>query len=153
MKLKLLILLSIVFTVINVSALGPEATQGKTYFQACHACHNTALDPAKGPPMWGVQRRYKREFGDMDTFINKMITFVKAPTLEIAIHDEALKSLGLMPAMPLPDNILKGIATYIWEEKFPPPCDHWQMAVKKAKASGDMAHAKKDQRQLKRFCS
>jgi hypothetical protein len=82
-----------------------------------------------------------------------MVSFVQAPTLEAAIHDEALGQLGLMPPMPLPDEFLRKIVTYIQEKQFPPPCDHWQMAVKNAKEKGDMEHARKDLRQLKRFCN
>ena len=153
MNIRLLILLTSFLVTANTKALSPEATEGKTLFQTCNACHNTALDPAKGPPMWGVQRRYKRQYGDFENFVNKVSDFVKAPSEEKAIQKEALKMLGLMPAMPLPDDMLKKIATYIWEENFPAPCDHWQMAIKKAKASGDLTHAKKDQRQLDRFCN
>ena len=36
-----------------------------------------------------------------------------------------IKTLGLMPAMPLPDDMLKSIGTYIYEEEFAPPCTHW----------------------------
>lgn len=81
-----------------------------------------------------------------------MVTFVKAPSLETAIHDEAIKQLGLMPPMPLPDEMLQKIATYIFEEKFPPPCEHWEIAVKRAEERGDAEHAKKDKMMLEQFC-
>ena len=64
----------------------------------------------------------------------------------------AIDQMGLMPALPLPDAMLKNIAIYILEEKFPPPCAHWAIAVKLATQKGDMEHAKKDQRMLDRFC-
>ncbi|MBL7003974.1 MAG: hypothetical protein ISR69_08115 [Gammaproteobacteria bacterium] len=133
-------------------ALSPEAEVGKTLYPTCHICHNPELDKPLGPPMWGVQRRYKKATFDKDDFVKNMASFVKAPSLETAIHDEALKNLGLMPALPLADNLLKNISTYIYEEKFAAPCTHWRFAVQKAKANNDEQHAKKDQQMLNRFC-
>jgi len=151
-KAQLLILLSAALYTANSNALSPDAVEGKGLYPACHVCHNQAMDPPLGPPMWGVQRRYKRNTLDNEDFVKSMVNFVKAPTLESAIHDEALGQLGLMPPMPLPDEMLKKIATYILEEQFPPPCEHWRIAVKRAEKKGDIEHAKKDQNQLKRFC-
>ena len=136
----------------NSNALSPTADEGKSLYPACHVCHNQAMDPPLGPPMWGVQRQYKNNTLDNEDFVNSMVTFVKAPSLETAIHDEALKQLGLMPPMPLPDEMLHKIATYILEEKFPPPCEHWGIAVKCAEKKGDVEHAKKDKMMLERFC-
>jgi hypothetical protein len=85
--------------------------------------------------------------------VKNMSDFVKAPSLDLAIHDQAVKQLGLMPPMPLPDEMLRNIATYILEENFPPPCDHWQIAIARAEKKGDMEHALKDQKMYKRYCS
>lgn len=137
----------------SVYALSPEAQAGKSLFAVCLACHDTAQDPPKGPPMWGVKRRYKRNSLDDEDFIKSMVEFVSKPSEDKAIHDMALEQMGLMPAMPLGDTTLTQIARYILEEEFPPPCDHWTIAVKRAKARGDEAHAAKDQRQLDRFCN
>ena len=149
---RLLILLGAVLYAVNSNALSPEAVEGKALYPACHVCHNQAMDPPLGPPMWGVQRRYKNNTLDDEDFVESMVNFVKAPTLESAIHDEAVGQLGLMPPMPLPDDILKKIATYILEEQFPPPCEHWRIAAERAEKRGDIEHAKKDRNQLKRFC-
>lgn len=138
---------------VNSFALSPEATEGKSLYPACHVCHNPEMEKPLAPPMWGVQRRYKKNSLDKEDFINSMTSFVKEPTLEKAIHDEALRQLGLMPALPMPEDLLKKISTYIFEEQFLPPCTHWKIAVKNAKIRGDAEHAAKDQRMLKRFCS
>jgi len=133
-------------------ALSPEATEGKALYPACNVCHDQANKPPLGPPMWGVQRQYKKNTPDKQDFVNAMTSFVKAPSMETAIHTEALSQMGLMPPMPLPDAFLNKISTYIFQENFPPPCDHWRIAVKKAKDSGNAEHAAKDQGQLNRFC-
>jgi len=114
-NLRILILLSAVFYTVNSKALSPDAIKGKELYPMCLACHNQAQEPSMGPPMWGVQRRYKKATGSDDEFIKRMASFVKAPTLENAIHDEALAQLGLMPPMPLADEALKNIATYVLE--------------------------------------
>jgi mono/diheme cytochrome c family protein len=150
--LRLLIFMAAMYTTSGF-ALSPEAIEGEALYPACNACHNQANDPPLGPPMWGVQRRYKKSTLNDADFVERMVSFVKAPTLETAIHAEALGQLGLMPAMPLPDDMLNNIVTYVLEEQFPPPCDHWRIAVSKAEEKGDIAHAQKEQRQIKRFCN
>ena len=136
----------------HIYALGPEAVEGKSFYPACHVCHDPGLDPPLGPPMWAVQRQYKRNTLDKEDFIETMVEFVKAPTLEKVIHQEAVRQLGLMPPLPLPDEMLKKIAFYILEESFEAPCEHWEIAVKRAMKKGDLEHAEKDKSMLKRFC-
>jgi len=133
-------------------ALSPEANEGKALYPTCHVCHNPAMDPPLGPPMWGVQRRYRNSTIDDEDFVQSMVDFVRNPSKETAGHEVAVQRLGLMPPLPLPDAMLKKIASYIREETVPPPCEHWAIAVKHAEQNGDQAHAKKDQRMLDRFC-
>ncbi|MEW7978395.1 MAG: hypothetical protein B0D96_00250 [Candidatus Sedimenticola endophacoides] len=144
--------LTLLLASVHSQALSPEALEGKAFYPACHVCHNPQMDPPLGPPMWGVQRRYRNATLDEEDFIERMAGFVRAPSLEQAIHDEALRQLGLMPPMPLPDEMLRKIARYILEETFAPPCAHWEIAVKRALAQGDPAHAEKDRNMLNRFC-
>jgi hypothetical protein len=151
-KLNFFILFSTALFCTHILALSSEAIEGKKLYPTCHVCHDQTMDPPLGPPMWGVQRRYKRDTIDDEDFVTSMVAFVKKPTLESAKHDMAIEQMGLMPALPLPDTMLKNIAAYILEEKFPPPCAHWAIAVKRAAQKGDVEHAKKDQRMLDRFC-
>ena len=150
---QLLLLLATAFFSANSIALSSQAVEGRNLYPTCHVCHNQEMDPPLGPPMWGVQRRYKNNTIDDDDFVQSMVDFVKNPTLENAKHDIAVEQMGLMPPLPLPDELLKKIATYILEEQFPPPCKHWAIAVKKFTKKGDLEHAKKDQRMYERFCN
>jgi len=152
-KVRISLLLVAIFFSATSTALSPNAKEGKELYAACSVCHDQAMDPPKGPPMWGVQRRYKRHSIDDEAFVNNIVAFVKAPSLKIAIHDEAVKNLGLMPPMPLPDDMLRKIAAYILEEEFPPPCDHWKLAIMRAEEKGDVEHAQKDRKMYKRFCN
>lgn len=137
---------------VNAYALSPEGANGKQHFPVCNACHNPALNPPLAPPMWGVQRRYKKMSQSKEQFVDAIASFAKAPSQEKAIFKHAIPVLGLMPPVALPDQTLKDVATYIWEEQFPPPCEHWKHGVVRAEQAGDMAHAQKDRRMLKRFC-
>ena len=136
----------------NSHALSADAVAGKSLYPACHVCHNQEMDPPLGPPMWGVQRRYRMGTLDAEEFVASRVAFVKTPALENAKHDEAVQQLGLMPPMPLPDEMLEKIATYILEEQFPPPCAHWWIAVRRAMEKGSPDHARKDRNMLKRYC-
>ncbi len=149
---KIVILVGVIMFSSGSYALSPEAEAGKGLFAVCNACHNQANDPPLGPPMWGVKRRYMKATNEDDAFVKRIVDFVQAPTIEKAIHDKALEAFGLMNPMPMPAAVLTKIATYILEEKFPPPCNHWQIAVKRSKAKGDIDHAKNDQMQFDRFC-
>lgn len=150
--IQFLLFLSVALFSNTAAALSPEATEGKTLYPTCHVCHNPEADPPLGPPMWGVQRRYKNSTLDDEDFIDSMVEFVKKPTLENAKHGKAVEMMGLMPPLPLPDEMLKKIAAYILEEDFPPPCTHWAIGAKRAAERGDTAHAEKDQAMIDRFC-
>lgn len=133
-------------------AMSPDAIEGKLLYQVCSTCHDQALNPPKAPPMWEVKRQYKRHSPDDETFIKNIVTFVEAPSLESTIHKEAVQNFNLMSPMPLPDNMLKKIATYILEEEFPPPCDYWKNALARAKNMGDMEQTRWYQRMHRRSC-
>ena len=134
-------------------ALSPEASEGQALYPACHVCHDPTLDPPLGPPMWAVQRRYRSASLDEEDFVERIIAFVKAPSLEQALITPAVERFGLMPALPLPDEMLRKIAAYIWEADFAPPCEHWRNAARWAESAGDADHAARDARMLQRFCS
>ena len=151
-----LLLLSIFSMPLMAEVFSAAAKRGEAGFAVCNACHNPELDPPLGPPMWGLQRRYgMASRGDKQQFIQRIVEFVSAPEKRNAIMTNAVEELGLMPELGLPTDQLTDIATYIYEAAFPPPCAHWQIAIKRAEAKGGAAleHAAKDKMMLQRFCS
>ncbi len=132
--MKKLALLTLVL-VFNAMALTPEAEKGKTAISACLACHNAELTPSLAPPFYGVQNRYKRNYEDKQSFITAISDWAKNPTQEKALMKRPLKKLGLMPAMPLPDEMLAQIGAYLYEETFEPPCTHWANDLKNSTVS------------------
>jgi cytochrome c553 len=115
---------------LNSMALTPEAEKGKTVVSACLACHNAELTPSLAPPFYGVQNQYKRNYSDKQSFINAVSDWAKHPSEEKALMKRPIQKLGLMPAMPLPDEMLAQIGAYLYEETFEPPCTHWANDLK-----------------------
>ncbi len=98
----------------------------------------------------GVQRRYKRQYENQQEFVDAIVKFVSQPTEDGALMKHPIKKLGLMPALPLGDDNLSKIATYIYEENFEPPCDHWANAISSEKGKGK--HRKKVQSNYDELC-
>lgn len=124
----IVILLAISF---NSMALTLEAEKGKKAIAVCMSCHNAETNPALAPPMYGVQNKYKQAFDSKDSFVKAIVDWVEEPSMEKAIMKRPIKMLGLMPPMPLPDEVLKSIGAYLYEEEFDAPCAHWENDLKK----------------------
>ena len=118
----------------NVWALTPEAEKGKVSIPVCLSCHNAELNPPLAPPFYGVQNRYKMKYNNKSDFIEAIVNWVKNPSIENALMQRPVKKLGLMPAMPLPDDMLKTIAAYVYEEEFSAPCKHWENEIKNSES-------------------
>lgn len=137
----------------SVNALSPMAEAGKTHFALCNTCHNPDLDPPLGAPMFGIQRRYTRAYGSQEEVSKRIVAFVQQPSKDKALMRNAVKNLGLMPALPLPEETLTQIAHYIYEESFAPPCKHWEIAMKRLQDQPEQAgHLMRDKRKYQRFC-
>ena len=122
MMLKTLpLLMAIIILSSTANALSPLAEAGKEQFALCNTCHDPDLDPPKGAPMFGVQRRYTRAYGSKEEVIKQIISYVKQPSVEKALMRNAVKQMGIMPSLAIPDDTLNKIAHYIYEEFFEPP--------------------------------
>jgi hypothetical protein len=99
--------------------------------------------------MFGVQRRYLKQYGEAN-FSARMIDFVQHPTMEKVVMKKSAASLGLMPAMPLPEADLRAVAAFIRENQWEPPCTHWEHAI--AHQSGGGNHSRNEQRNYNRLC-
>jgi cytochrome c551/c552 len=132
MKKLTLLTLALAF---NAMALTPEAEKGKASISACLACHNAELTPSLAPPFYGVQNKYKQAYSDKQSFITAISDWAKHPSEENALMKRPIQMLGLMPAMPLPDEMLAQIGAYLYEESFDPPCTHWANDLKNSSNS------------------
>lgn len=135
-----------------VGHLSATAERGRTLAATCLACHNAELNPPLGPPLFGISKRYKQRTADKAAFVTAISSFAAKPTEDAALFTEAIKKMGLMKPMALPPKQLEAIATYIYEETFPPPCSHWRHAIAAAKKAGETDHVRKDQRMYNKLC-
>ena len=106
---------------VNLSDLAKE---GKTKFNIiCTACHKeTFTDPMLAPPMAMVKDHYSRLFkNDKEGFVQAVVEWVKAPQQEKTLMPGAIRNFKIMPALPLPDEDLRAIATYLYEADIPFP--------------------------------
>ncbi len=147
---SLLIGSSLIYAQDDQASLSESAIQGKAVFAVCQSCHDASLNPPKAPPMYGVQRRYQRQYENQQAFVDAIVQFVSQPTEDRALMKHPIKKLGLMPALPLGDDMLSNIATYIYEENFEPPCDHWANAISSEKGKGK--HRKQVQSSFNELC-
>ena len=129
--------------------LSSEAQKGKAVFAICMVCHDTDLDSMLAPPMRNIQRRYKISYLEKEIFVQKIIEHTKNPTEENSLMKMAVKTFGVMPALPLSDEYLGNIGAYIYEEVFPFPCKHMK---KEIAADPDSKHAKMMQKMVDENC-
>lgn len=133
--------------------LSAAAMAGEKHIALCNGCHEESLDPPKGPPLYGIQMKYKKAHPEAAAFTQAIVDFVSAPTSDRVLMKRAEQKLGLMPALPLPEQQLREIAAYLYEQQFAAPCAHWEIAVKNAEAKGVADdHIARDKMKLKRFC-
>ena len=133
------------------ASMSELAVLGGTRFAVCQSCHDASLNPPKAPPMFGVQRRYKQQYASQQEFVDAVVQFVTQPTEEGALMKGPVRKLGLMPGLPLGDEMLSEIATYIYEESFEPPCEHWAHAMSSEK-KGKGKHRQHVQGMYEEFC-
>jgi len=149
-----LILLSLAMLLASNASASDNMGEGKRLFnENCLVCHNAELDPPQAPPMFGVQKHYKRATTNRDDFIEKVTAFAMDPTGEKAILKMAVEHLGVMPNPGVEEADVRKIAAYIHDETFPKPCGHMKAAMKMAKSEGDLKHLNKIKKKFDRMCA
>jgi len=149
---KMILLLSAMLFTANAYA-DEQMAEGKRLFnENCFVCHNADLDPPQAPPMFGVQKHYKRATADRDAFIEKVTAFAIDPTEEKAILKMAVNHLGVMPNPGVEEADVRKIAAYIHDETFAKPCGHMKAAMKMAKSEGDLKHFNRIEKNFNRMC-
>jgi hypothetical protein len=103
--------------------------------------------------MFGVQRRYRMGTKDEAEFVRRMVSFTTTPTASASLMPpHVIERLGLMPALPLGEEPLTRIATYIFEAEFAPPCTHWESALAEQAAAAGGSDGRRDRKMYEQFC-
>jgi cytochrome c2 len=99
--------------------LNPE----NIYNSRCKICHDVdrPRNEMLAPPMINIKKKYSKVYPDKEAFINGIVNFTKAPTLDKAMMFGALKQFEVMPQLNYPEKELKLAAEYIYNTEFKKP--------------------------------
>lgn len=91
--------------------------------QQCLICHGGAPSHDKliAPPMLAVKRRYIMRYNTQEEFEKAMLVWTLNPTKEKALMRGAVAEFNLMPKPATPEEDLKKIVTFIYENKLEQP--------------------------------
>ena len=109
MRFLLLLFLSLQLAADDMSSL--------LYNGNCITCHKDTKSES-APSMLEIQRRYKNAFVEKEEFINYMSKWVENPSAETSLMRDAVKKYKLMPQLGFDEDMLRDIATHIYESDF-----------------------------------
>lgn len=106
---------------------------------ACFTCHSPEREidhkARTGPPIYKIRPHYMRDGITRDEFVTEVSSFLKEPTEAKAKMKGAIRNFGLMPRMPLPDEDIRIIAEYLYDNDM--TAEQWGKAGKMAMSTGD----------------
>lgn len=89
----------------------------------CYSCHSPKAveDNMAAPPMIAIKMHYISEDTTKEDFINDIVEWSKNPSKEISKMHGAIKKFGLMPYQFYPENTIREIAEYVYENEIEEP--------------------------------
>lgn len=89
----------------------------------CYVCHNpkTSEERMMAPPMIAVKMHYISEDTSKEDFINAMVDWAKKPSEEKSKMPGAINKFGLMPYQFFPEETIKQIADYMFDNEIEEP--------------------------------
>ncbi len=131
MKSTILFVTALILFLFALTANGQTEPKGyqllKTYCYVCHNPNATSHDQMLAPPMMMVKKHYKPAYPDKQDFINAIISWVHHPTEEKALMPGAVRKFKIMPPLAYPEDDLKLIAAYIFDNEMDKPAMMRQM--------------------------
>lgn len=107
----------------------------------CYVCHSPSAshDNRIGPPMVAIKKHYLSIGTTKEEFTTSMQDWIKNPTKENAKMNGAVKRFGVMPKQDFPEETIKQIAEYMFDNDIEKPAwfeDHLNEKKGKGKAKG-----------------
>jgi mono/diheme cytochrome c family protein len=92
-------------------------SHGEAVFnQICTACHTVQPPPNLAPPMMGISGHYHDAFTDKDEAVAWMVAYIQSPdSAKSKLSPEAFRRFGAMAPLPLPEEDLRAVMTWVWE--------------------------------------
>lgn len=104
--------------------ISSEALEGKKLMENnCYVCHNPTAKHSDriAPPMIAIKKHYISNQTNKAAFIASMQNWILNPTLENSKMKGAVKRFGLMPKQHFPEETIKQIAIYMFENEIEQP--------------------------------
>ena len=90
--------------------------------KACMSCHDTYEKNKKAPPLIAVNQVYLRlTDGNMTVAMERMKTFLAAPSKESTLMKPAVKLYGVMPKLELTEEEIRDFSQVLVETEFEIP--------------------------------
>lgn len=98
----------------------------------CYICHDATTPEANrlAPPMAAVKMRYQMGGTTKNEFINDFVEWSRKPSREKSKMPGAVQRFGVMPYLPYPEEEIKQIADYLYDNEIDQPEwfeEHYQM--------------------------
>jgi mono/diheme cytochrome c family protein len=93
-----------------------EIARGRIVFDnACVRCHGLDAPAARAPAMRDVARRYRLEFADEATAVERIAAWIGAPSKDRQVlADSAVEHWGMMERVALDRDLARDVGHYIW---------------------------------------
>ncbi len=108
----------------NMVFVFPQEHPGKQLMENnCYLCHNpkTSEENSVAPPLKLVKQAYMTDFIGKEEFVGNLVLWIKNPKYETSKMPNAVEEYGLMPYQFYPENTLRQIATYMFENEIEAP--------------------------------
>ncbi len=109
---------------VNTQIDSPQEHPGKKLMENnCYVCHDpqASEDRMMAPPMIAIKKHYISADTTKEEFINAMLDWSKKPSEEKSKMPGAIKKFGLMPYQFFPENTMRQIADYMFDNKIEEP--------------------------------
>ncbi len=109
----------------------------------CYACHspNASEENMIAPPFVAIKMHYISEDTSKEAFVEAMVEWSKKPSEEKSKMPGAVKKFGLMPYQFFPEETIKQIADYLFENEVEKP-EWFQEHYNKMHGNGKMMNGK-----------
>jgi nitrate reductase cytochrome c-type subunit len=89
----------------------------------CYVCHNpkASEEAMVAPPMIAVKMHYLSDDISKDTFVQSFVDFLKEPSEAHSKMPGAIKRFGLMPYQFFPEETVRHIADYVYDNQIEEP--------------------------------
>ena len=89
----------------------------------CLICHGggSSHDAMIAPPMFAIKKHYIDDETTKESFVNDIVSWIPNPKEENTRMPGAIRNYNLMPPLNLPEEDLKAIATFIYENDMDKP--------------------------------